>query len=101
MKTITFNPENWNDNIATIKADGNELEVNGEKLTLVQQPPLFSEDSNVKWDFHSFEIRHEGHKIATVCRFGCDKQFELSGASISRQHEDPRILAGIAACNLL
>lgn len=101
MQTITFNPENWIADEMTATISGNEIEVQGEKLTLVQQPPLFDENGDVKWDFHCFAIYHEGRKIGSASRFGCDEEFELLGAGIHRQHADPRILAAIYAANCL
>jgi len=106
MKTITFNPENWKDQEAKARIDGNIVYINDEKLELVQQPIIFSEINNAKYDYHSYAVMWEGQKLCTISRFGADFDddrgpWETCDAAVYRQHDNPHVLAAIMACNLI
>ena len=100
MITMTFNPENWVDDQLELVATDDTVTVRGETLTLEVQPVVYDEDGKTDWDFYLIVLKHEGRKIGSMSKFGKDKEWELLGCGLSRQHEDARVLAGITIANL-
>lgn len=99
MTTMTINPENWVETSTEITIKGNTVEVNGETLELVWNAPIL--EDNIRWDYHSIEVRWDGRKFCTLGRFGDDTNWECFGTGIYREHKNPFALAAIMASNLI
>ena len=96
----TFNPENWVHDELELTATDDTVTVRDVTLTLKVEPVQYDEEGNTDWDFYLIVLMHEGQKIGSMSKFGKDKEWELLGCGLERQHADSRVLAGIVIANL-
>ena len=98
---VTFNPENWIDDVAEYTLlDSEHVLFADEVFELTHNAPLLSGDANPRFDFHSITVNLRGLPFATLTRFGDDLEWTAAG-ELSRQHSDPRTLTAILAANLV